>query len=71
MGMVKTALLAAGAAAGCYLAWRRTHRSGPGAELAPGIVIDASKARAILDLGREAVGATVEQALSARVGNAA
>ncbi len=39
--------------------------------LAPGIVIDPSKARAILDLGKEVVGASVEQALTSRLRAAA
>ncbi len=67
MWMLKTPLIAAGAVvAGCYLVWRRAKRSSAGAALAPGIVIDPSKAKAIFELGKEAVGASVEQALNAR-----
>ena len=68
--MQKTTLLTLGAAAACYLGWRRL-AAGRGAELAPGIVIDQSKARALLDLGAEVARAGVEQVLSSKVGRAA
>jgi hypothetical protein len=69
--VLKITFTAMGVAVGCYLVWQRSRRPGAGHELAPGIVIDPSKARAIFDLGREAVGASVEQALAGRLGHAA
>jgi hypothetical protein len=70
--VLKTGVLAAGFAVGAaYVVWRRTSRGAGGPVLAPGIVIDPSKARAILDLGKEVVGASVEQALTSRVRAAA
>ncbi|HTW99178.1 MAG TPA: hypothetical protein VMD59_10390 [Acidimicrobiales bacterium] len=69
--MLKNTLFATGVAASCLLAWRLARRSSSSAAPASSILIDPSKAKAILDLGREAVGASVEQALSARLGRAA
>ncbi len=71
MLMRKTTVLVAGIAVGCYLGWRRAVRPSSGTELAPGIVIDPSKARAIMELGREVARAGVEQVLNSRLGNAA
>ncbi len=70
-GRMQRPVLAAGAAVGAFLLWRRLRGRSRSAELVPGLVIDSSKARALFDLGREAARAGVEQALSSRLDRAA